>query len=410
MAAIDRCAHDNATAIDGGGGGGKRQRYARVSLQPRAASTHSAQRQRTARPRRASSMSLAAAAGGRRLTDGKPVADSRSLALWSRANLIVSLSMVLIACMTVTQIAQQFGAAQQALASSVPTTFTDPKCQRDNRIVESEAEWVLMILRCDLYPLLLTFEQMLPILGGPKWLSTAQEITSQVPGMDQSAEALDIWREYISFMSRIDHVYEEAMFVLKRKDFCTYPTIARFARIKPYVLGSRMLTNLYELMAIEYHSSCLMHALDKLPPTPYIVRDIVTIYAQSDAAESAPLDLNGPAKLDDDSLDEFDVDDAIARKGPLEEVLGLGLSLSFGLDSSSTAADSADNGGNKSDQFRQECKRYVLEIEERWQSMEMMNAMLSSDGSNIRPFNNYVMRLLQPTKYADICSQLSTKA
>lgn len=285
--------------------------------------------------------------------------------------------------------------------------------QSDTRI--GEIEWLLMILQCDGKPMIKLFETFLPLYNGPEKLTTPNELfelaTLSSGGggsrleLLNSRDKLEKWRELLVIESLINHFYAEAMQALSRSDFCTYPTISRLGKLKSYVLGSKTLGYAYDLIAIQLHTNCLIKTLNKLPQVPYLVKDIVDTYMNGvDNLVQPPNNnksFNNYNNSDDESDDgfAFDADEAIARNGPLSLVVQLSLSLpiSFGLNHSE-------------EQFKEECKNFLIELEERWQTMEMMSKMLSTDFNGIQRFNNYVMRLLVPTKYADACSKLSSRS
>lgn len=286
------------------------------------------------------------------------------------------------------------------------------KTLQQSDIKIGEIEWLLMILQCDAKPMIKLFETFLPLYNGPEKLTTPDELFELATlsggsklGLLNSTDKLEKWRELLVLESLINHFYVEAMQALSRSDFCTYPTISRLEKLKSHVLGSKTLGYAYDLIAVQLHTNCLIKTLNKLPQVPYLVKDVVDSYmngvdnlVQPPNNNTSFLNYNNNNDGSDDSF-AFDADEAIARNGPLSVVVQLSLSLpiSFGLNHSE-------------EQFKEECKNFLIELEERWQTMEMMSKMLSTDFNGIRRFNNYVMRLLVPTKYADACSKLSSRS
>lgn len=275
--------------------------------------------------------------------------------------------------------------------------FIDPTCQwtRDEL---NEVEWLLMTLKCDVTAMLRIFEKLLTKFKGIKTLRTHYDLYF-INGVSKTPEAMDIWREYLSLDSFVEHFYSEATFALDRKDFCTYPTISRLSQLKNYVMGSRLLSKAYDLITIEYHSACLIKTLEKLPAIPYLVKDVVDIYVDGVGQPVAELN-KASGSFAGEQIDEFtfNVEEAIAKNGHLKDVVALTIALPMNVEPEDGA-----------EEFKQQCKVFFIELEERWQSMEMMSKMLATEGNGIQMFNNYVLRLLIPTKYADACSQLSSR-
>jgi len=290
---------------------------------------------------------------------------------------------------------QKQATSTSGLSDELP--FIDPNCQQLpygswNGGTSLEISKPLMILKCDLSPMLHTFELLLARSHGPKQISTPSDVTN-LSEIEKTEKSSLIWADFLNLDSMIDHFFSEAKFAIERKEFCAYPTITRLSRLKPYTLGSKLLSLAYDILTIEYHISCLFKALNRLPPVPYLVRDVVDIYV--DGADKSMPDLNANPSLSDESGEflSFDVEAAIDRNGPLEDVVALVLT--------------SGSSGDRVEEFKASCKGFLMELEERWQSMDMMSQMLSTDGNGIQRFNNYVIRTLIPTKYADACSQLS---
>lgn len=301
---------------------------------------------------------------------------------------------------------------QEWLANTTRTSlkaFIAPQvCSRtleEGDIQVLDVEWLLMTLQCDLKPLIKSFEHFLPLFNGPTELLTARDLNSIV-GLEKeinTERSIEIWREYLSFDSLINYFYSEGMEALRHGDFCTFPTIYRLGQLRSHVLGSKLLSDVYDLIAIQLHQNCLIKALSKLPLVPYLVRDVVNIYMdgintmQDLSSHNSQFKQPKLSDLEQSGDFNFDAEEAIAKNGPLSVVVQLSISLPISFSS----------GGEKA--FKKECKSFLMELEERWQSMEMMNKMLSTDTNGIQRFNNYVMRLLIPTKYADACSKLSAR-
>lgn len=267
--------------------------------------------------------------------------------------------------------------------------------QLSDRADIGDIEWLLMILQCDVQPMIKKFESFLPLYRGVKELTIPEELNSANIGLQLNSKNLEIWRELLAIESLINYFYSEAMQVLSRSDFCTYPTISKLGQLKNIVLGSKTLGYAYDLIAIKLHTNCLIKTLNKLPQVPYLVKDVVDTYMNG-VNNTVKMTKKANKPFGDDELGEeyvFDADEAIAKNGPLSFVVQLSLS-SFG-----------SNHNEK--HFIQECKNFLIDFEERWQAMEMMSMMLSTDFNGIQRFNNYVIRLLVSTKYADYCSRLS---
>lgn len=267
-----------------------------------------------------------------------------------------------------------------------------------DRLEIGDIEWLLMILECDLKPMIKKFELFLPLYNGPKELSTPDQLNNKTIGLQLGADKLEVWRELLNIEGLVNYFYMEAMQILSRSDFCTYPTISRLGQLKHIVLGSKTLSYTYDLIAIKLHTNCLIKTLNKLPQVPYLVKDVVDTYLNG-IDNTIRFKSNKPFGLVDH--DEhiggdfvFDANEAIAKNGPLKNVVQLSLS-GFGVI-------------NSEKQFIDECKEFLIDFEERWQTMEMMSKMLSTDYNGIQRFNNYVIRLLISTKYADACSGLSS--
>lgn len=285
-------------------------------------------------------------------------------------------------------------------------SFLDEKCFRWRHNEPSEVEQLLMELKCDIKPL---YEQYVKLA-----LAYGQTINTVLEGESSSLDSgIGISRFLGSPMSEarvggelsklsesIDTFADEGLAVLGLKDFCTYPTITRLSNLRSMIGNSTLLALTYDLIAIEFHKSCLTETITQLPPIPYLVRDVVKIYI--DGADKSLPDLNGeaPAEGNDEDDEPFDVVRAIEKNGQLEDVMGLLLTIPL---------EAGDSSGERAEAFKRTCKDFLITIEQRWQSMEMMNSMLATDGNGIHRLNNYIMRKLMPTKYADICSQLSTR-
>lgn len=277
-------------------------------------------------------------------------------------------------------------------------------CKWNQEEPPGEVERILLNLRCNIAPTFSRFRQLMSVQpnGLNRHIHTPDDMVA-MDSMDKSEESLRIWREYLSFESLVDHFYVEAMQIFGLKEFCVYANFARMAALKNRSLGSVLLSYTYDLLAIEYHRSCLLSSFNKMPKVPYLVRDIVDIYIEG--ADHAVADLQaGPtppvtmlAFDESNPIDLFDVQEAIYKNGPLKDVCGLLLTA-------------GPNGSSHCEQdFKQACKNFVIETSENLQWMEMMSKMVSTHGNVIEKFNNFVMRSLLSTKYADICSQLSIK-
>lgn len=288
---------------------------------------------------------------------------------------------------------------------SSETVFIDKNCRRIKLEGERgrQIERLLMILKCDAKPLISIFERLVSAqIGNQLHLVSIDDLLRLGGRIRTDERSLQSWREYLGMSSLIEHFYTEAQHVLSHMDFCSYTTISRLGRLKSYVLGSKLLSHLFDLLAIEYHTICLDKALNRLPQVPYLVREVVDIYRSR--ADKSVLDLNSNLAAGDDDHDdddderrEFNVDEAIARHGPLEEVVPLLLFM--------------PTKGNKVDQeFRQACKEFLIDIDERWQSIEMMSQMLHTANNGIKSYSNLVLKMLTPMRYAQICGQLSGRA
>lgn len=274
-------------------------------------------------------------------------------------------------------------------------------CRYDQTQVDelpNVAEWLVMIYMCDALPMFHIFESFLP-------RGLANQLDLQESGVDKSPASMAIWNEYLSLYSLVNHFQAEMLYVLDRRDFCTYQTISRLSQLRSFVLGSKLLSATYDLITIQYHSACLIKTLGKLPQVPFLIKDVVDIYLKG--ADKTMPDLN--MSQEENKLDnvqrraagheeefEFNAEEAIGRNGPLSTVVTLFISLPFSFDAQLAAKA-----------FKDSCRNFLIELEDRWQTMEMMGKMLSTDENGIERFNNYVIRILAPTRYADACSQLS---
>jgi len=252
-----------------------------------------------------------------------------------------------------------------------------------NYLGKSGAESVVCMLKFDLKPLVEHYK-----VAYANSLASSDEV-----------------RQLLELAPIIDGLQEGAKTALDQADFCSFSTISHLEELGKTMHQNHLLDLAYDLIVIEFHKRCLEATLNKLPPVPYDIKDVVQIYI-SGADKSLP-DLNlEPGESEsgrkEDLLDEvesFDVDQAIRDNGSLEEVVGLTLHTSLGSSSNHELAE----------KFVRSCRNYLAEIENRWQPMEMMNKMLDSAGSSIKSLNNYIMRKSLPTMYADICSQISLR-
>lgn len=291
--------------------------------------------------------------------------------------------------------------------------FIDPVCQW--KTGSDQIELLVMTLKCDAKPMIRMFENLMPYFNGPKQLRTLGDL-SKLVDISTNPKWLEVWQEYLSLDSMIDYFYNEVMYILSRRDFCTYTNVYKLSQLRRFALGSRLLSHAYDLITINYHSICLIKALTKLPRVPYLVREVVDIYiggvdkppvldlnqSPSFSADKQDEDTTNNNDEDDDNDDagefKFNVNTAVANNGQLKDVISLLLLIPFGPQT---------DQNSRVDAFKSACKEFLIEIDERWQSMEMMSKMLSTEGNGIERFNNYVMRTLIPTKHADVCSQLS---
>lgn len=331
-------------------------------------------------------------------TVGRPTHISAGHSLLRSQFFLVALLPFLMAIVVVSTSAS---AASQQQQQSDNQPFIDPECKWTNAN-SSEAEKLLLIMKCDVQPLKRSFELLLPKFNGPQHLLSQTDV-GELVRMNlfdlRDERAIKIWHEYLAFDGTIGQFYKDALAAIQRKEFCTYLTIERFKQLKTYVLnGSRLLADLYDLIAIEYHTYCLNEALKKLPKVPQSVKEIVDIYIDGKNSNLLP-DLNRPPGFNDEKKDEFnfDLNKALASEGAVRDVIELTVNI--------WDTRSADE---QVEVFKQDCKAFLHEIEERWQSMEMMSKMLSTEVNGIERYNNYLLRALIPTKYADVCSQLSS--
>lgn len=296
------------------------------------------------------------------------------------------------------------------------STSRELECEARSRRASSEAERALLLLYCNVRPLVDTFKPLRQALAA----KTSSSLSSELD------------EEWDAFGEQVGGFYKESVYLLDRSDFCTYPVIKRLKalcrsvsadcgvneterRVQNKQKKSNLLHVAFDLLAIEFHERCLMAVLPKLPPVPYLVRDVVKIYITGADKELVVPDLNADASSADDSddspaanehrlilsglsADKFDVEAAIRSQGPLEQVMLLLISFDGQSDE------------DRVQKFKDTCKEFVMEIEQRWQSFEMLSTMIASTGNGIRQLNNYVMRSLIPTRYADICSRLSERS
>lgn len=225
-------------------------------------------------------------------------------------------------------------------------------------------------------------------------------------------------KRLIEMSGKVEKFAQEAFSILDRREFCTYALMIQTRDLKNELTGSsdnqlqHLLLVAFDMVAIELHKSCLLNTIEKLPQVPFNIRDIVQIYI--DGVDTSIIDLNSDPQQQQQkhqgyekfSLDRFNsndddgafnIDEAIARNGPLDQVMSLSLWMPLGA------------GGDSSDRpqvFIRECRNFFQEISDRWTTMDIMNMMLDTEGNSIKRLNNFIMRRLTPTKYADICSQI----
>lgn len=310
-----------------------------------------------------------------------------------------------------------------AQANNLPADeLVRAECEARLRRNSSEVERALLLLYCNVRPLVATFQPLRRALASSE---------AQMDGDD----------EWNAFANQVDGFYKESVYLLDRSEFCTYPVIKRLKALCNEISAecglaaakrgssngnrnkkrSNLLHIAFDLLAIEFHERCLMAVLPKLPPVPYLVRDVVKIYItgadkglvvadlNSEVAVSGASDhssLAAPPPPTDNrlvmsglSVGKFDVEAAIKSQGPLEQVMSLLISF-----------NDKQTDEDKVQKFKDTCKEFVMEIEQRWQSFEMLNTMIATAGNGIRHLNNYVMRSLIPTRYADVCSRLSLRS
>lgn len=255
----------------------------------------------------------------------------------------------------------------------------------------------LSILRCDLKPLIKMFSVLLKSLQPAASTGGGDHDPGVVVANLMSSPIEDeLRREYSNFYQSVDEYTREAMFMLSQRDFCTFTTIARFSKLAHLTRDSKLLKLLNDLVITDYHSSCLMSTIEKLPGVPYVVKDVVKIYIDGVEDTRKP-DLNDPSYLEMDA--GFDIDEAIRREGSIDQVASLMLTI-----------PSRVQGGSLKDLFRSECRELLMKLEQQWQPMEMMNQMLATESNTILQLNNLIMHSIIPQKYAQICSQLIVKA
>lgn len=277
-------------------------------------------------------------------------------------------------------------------------------CDKWRQQAVDEADKMLVLLQCEITPLfndyLLITDKLKESGVSPMDVDEPSESNKRAafgPAANEptrSVSELEMRREFEIIRKKISYFGASGRSALESREFCTFPVINRLKELKNMAEESRstLLTLAYDMVAIEYHKACLLDAIRNLPQVPYLVRDVVKIYI--DGADKRLPDLNGDPSLDDDEdMEPFDVDRALAKNGSLRTVVGLLLVMPH---------NSRDNVA----EFKLKCKKFLIDIEQRWQSMEMMNSMLANEGNGISRMNNYIMRKLTPTKYADICSQL----
>lgn len=282
---------------------------------------------------------------------------------------------------------------------------TGVQVQPDNQLQNepSEARKMLLILKRNIKPVYENYVEL-----AIKEAAHTSQPSNRLAGLFWSQNGTQndaVLGEFARFNLRIDAFVQEAINVLELKDFCTYSVISRLGWLKELIQDSRLLSEAYDLVAIEYHSYCLMEMIAKMPPVPSLVREVVKAYI--DGTENTVPDLNVVPDVGDGSVASssgstrvfgpFNVNQAINRNGPLKHVLGLTLA---------GANQDADAGVR---QFNKLCREFLIEIENRWQSMEMMNIMVARDSNGIKQLNNYVVHRLSQTKFADICSRLGAR-
>lgn len=285
---------------------------------------------------------------------------------------------------------------QNELVTAPP--FIEPEgCQwKETNRAPTEVEQLIMTMKCDVRPLVGTLLELLSKFTKPsRKLNSAADVNRAFGN-----EGSMIWNEFFNIMDRANLLYDEAFYVLKRQEFCTFSTITRLKNIRAYLLGSSVLMDIYEAMSIQFHQNCLVQTLEKLPKIPQLVRDVVTTYIEGDdmymtdwlEGRAEPLNKLGYVRDDESG---FDLNRAIAKVGPLSKVVRLNMDLNLSSDLL-----------HSEERFRIACRSFLVEFEDRWQSMEMMNMMISNEINGIKRYNNYILRMLNLTKYADICSRL----
>lgn len=198
----------------------------------------------------------------------------------------------------------------------------------------------------------------------------------------------------------IDEFVAGTLEVLSLRDFCTLTMFEKLAQLKKLIPGdNRLLTIAHDVLAIELHTSCLGKTISKLPEVPYLVKDIVGLYING--KDMKVKSLHAATDMSEFHTDDpFNVDLAIEKNGSLEDVVGLSLSL----------FPAVKNHDEKAKEFRESCKSFLIDIERCWDTMKMMSLMLNTNENVIERVNNYVLRMLAPTKYADICSKISARS
>lgn len=252
----------------------------------------------------------------------------------------------------------------------------------------------LLILKCDIKPLIKLFATLLRRLdsSSPITATLEQEMDftklTNLAGMDSSTSSAEIWRQYSILYRAVDGYADRAIHLMNLRDFCSFTTISDFSNLGRLTQGSKLLELLNDLVITDYHSHCLVATVKSLPEVPYVVKDVVKIYIEGIEDTRKP-DLNDPAYLE--MGPGFDIEAAVRREGPLDQVASLMLTMT---------------GDSLKDRFVSSCQSLLMNLEQQWQPMEMMNRMLATDSNTILQLNNLVMHSLIVQRYAQICSKL----
>lgn len=283
------------------------------------------------------------------------------------------------------------------------------------RTLKSEAESLLLLLKCDIKPIYKLYEAA---YGSHATLTSdsdafgsgtrrkqdlqhapnGSELANMVEHVHEFASAFAEANEFGSSSSSHDKVAAEAA--------CSQTTIERLVRLRNIAIqsSSKLLMTIFDLISIDAHRACLDKTISSMPKVPFLVKDVVKIYIDGigNKVRKTSVVYRNLLEYDDDDDDgeQFNVDKAISENGALESVVGLVLMF---LNQSKSDAELASD-------FRFECNKLQSSTRASLRQLESMGSLLDTSGNAIKLVNEYAIRALAPTKFAKICAQISERA